>query len=98
MMYWASRSMSSRSRESTRRPRWTLKPEVNPASQYPGPLGRQQPLVDQKCDHPCPEEFLQGLETGLGHDVEDPQNSLCHLRAQPRRKFEKNEGRLPPQY
>ena len=24
------------------------------------------------------------------------QNSLCHLMAQPRRKFEKNEGRLPP--
>jgi hypothetical protein len=23
-------------------------------------------------------------------------NSLCHLTAQPRRKFEKNEGRLPP--
>ena len=45
---------------------------VNPASQHPGPLGRQQPLVDQKPDHPCAEEFLQGLETGLGHDVEDP--------------------------
>ena len=45
---------------------------VNPASQHPGPLGRQHPLVDQKRDHPCPEEVLQGLEPALGHDVEDP--------------------------
>ena len=48
---------------------------VNPASQHPGPLGRQQPLVDQERDHPCAEEFLQGLETALAHDVEDPPNA-----------------------
>jgi hypothetical protein len=28
-------------------------------------------LVDQKRDHPCAEEVLQGLETAPGHDVED---------------------------
>ena len=58
---------------------------VNPASQHPGPLGRQQPLVDQKRDHPCSEEFLQGLETGLGHDVEDPRTCkqpVGHQRVQ----------------
>ncbi len=26
------------------------------------------------------------------------ENSLCHLTAQPRKKFEKNEGWLPPEY
>ncbi len=33
---------------------------------HPGPLGRQQPLVGQKRDHPCAESSSKGLRSVLG--------------------------------
>jgi hypothetical protein len=45
---------------------------VNPASQHPARSGGSTPLSIRNVIHPCPEEVLQGLETALGHDVEDP--------------------------
>ena len=37
---------------------------------FDDPLGRQQALVYEKRDDPCPEQLLQRLEARIGQDIE----------------------------
>gem|GEM_PF-2329491 len=46
-----------------------VEPGVPPTAQHPGAFGRQEPLLDQKRDDPCAEEFLQRGEAHVGHHV-----------------------------
>ena len=43
---------------------------MHPAAQHVCPLHRQQALVHQKRDDPRPEQLFEGLEAGLGQDME----------------------------
>jgi len=64
-----------------------VEPGVRPSAQHPGALRRQESLLDQKCDDPCAEEFLQRGEAHVGHHMKKPaihEEPVCDQRVEVR--------------
>ena len=85
ILYWASRSRSTRSSGRTRRLRGTVNPECVHARSIWARAGGSRPFWGQKREEPRPEQLLQRREADVGQDGEQAgahEQAVGHQRVQ----------------